>query len=231
MTANENFVQEQTNNLINRLKISNEESKDNLNETDDINQIILTIAEEFPGDVGIMCPLFMNVLRLSPGQAFFIPPNEPHAYLKGDILECMSLSDNVIRAALTPKFKDVQTLCSMLTYRAGPPEILNGNQINDCVKRYTPPIPEFEIEIIDLAPIQAYTVGASSQGSFIIVLHGNGELIAQPSHISNQNDLIDNKLFSFGSVFYIEPGNEIIIQNTNTTSDVKIARAHINESI
>ena len=43
--------------------------------------------------------------------------NEPHAYISGDCVECMALSDNVIRAALTPKFKDVDTLCSSLHYR------------------------------------------------------------------------------------------------------------------
>ena len=34
----------------------------------------------------------------------------------GDIVEIMALSDNVVRAGLTPKFKDVKTLCDMLHY-------------------------------------------------------------------------------------------------------------------
>lgn len=42
--------------------------------------------------------------------------NEPHAYLSGDCIECMATSDNVVRAGLTPKFKDSQTLINMLTY-------------------------------------------------------------------------------------------------------------------
>ena len=35
----------------------------------------------------------------------------------GDCVECMALSDNTIRAGLTPKFKDVETLCNMLHYK------------------------------------------------------------------------------------------------------------------
>lgn len=36
----------------------------------------------------------------------------------------MARSDNVVRAGLTPKLIDVDTLASMLTYRAGLPELL-----------------------------------------------------------------------------------------------------------
>ena len=43
-------------------------------------------------------------------------PNSPHAYLSGDILECMALSDNTVRAGLSPKHKDVDTLLRMLEY-------------------------------------------------------------------------------------------------------------------
>lgn len=44
-------------------------------------------------------------------------PNEPHAYISGDCVEVMALSDNVVRAGLTPKLRDVDTLCRMLHYR------------------------------------------------------------------------------------------------------------------
>ncbi len=38
------------------------------------------------------------------------------SYLDGHCIECMACSDNVVRAGLTPKFKDVDQLCSMLTF-------------------------------------------------------------------------------------------------------------------
>lgn len=37
-----------------------------------------------------------------------------------ECIECMATSDNVIRAGLTPKYKDLPTLLSMLTYRTLP---------------------------------------------------------------------------------------------------------------
>lgn len=42
--------------------------------------------------------------------------NEPHAYIKGNCIECMANSDNVIRAGFTNKFKDVHTLINVYTF-------------------------------------------------------------------------------------------------------------------
>ncbi|RAL61392.1 hypothetical protein DID88_009526 [Monilinia fructigena] len=54
------------------------------------------------------------------GEAMFLKADDIHAYLSGDIIECMAASDNVVRAGFTPKFKDVDTLTSMLTYSYAP---------------------------------------------------------------------------------------------------------------
>ena len=64
---------------------------------------------------------FLNVVALQPGQAMFLPANEPHAYVSGQLVEAMATSDNVIRAGLTPKLRDTTVLCSSLTYSQAPP--------------------------------------------------------------------------------------------------------------
>ena len=38
-------------------------------------------------------------------QAIYLAANEPHAYVSGQIIECMATSDNVVRAGLTPKLR------------------------------------------------------------------------------------------------------------------------------
>jgi mannose-6-phosphate isomerase len=68
------------------------------------------------GDEGLLAIFLMNVVTVQPGQGIFIPANLPHAYLDGDLVECMACSDNVVRAGLTPKFKDVPTLLEMISY-------------------------------------------------------------------------------------------------------------------
>ena len=72
---------------------------------------------------------------MQPGEALFLGANEPHAYLYGDCVECMAASDNVVRAGLTPKFKDVETLTSMLTYTDGPPITISPAEIAPDVVR------------------------------------------------------------------------------------------------
>ena len=82
-----------------------------------VRKLMSRLALDYPGDRGALCPLLLNCMTLEKGEAFFMGPNEPHAYISGDCVETMALSDNVVRAGLTPKFRDVKTLCSMLNYR------------------------------------------------------------------------------------------------------------------
>ncbi|CAL4980184.1 unnamed protein product [Urochloa decumbens] len=79
-------------------------------------KLVLSLEKQYPGDVGVLAAFFLNYVKLSPGEALYVGANEPHAYLSGECIECMATSDNVVRAGLTPKYRDVQTLCSMLTY-------------------------------------------------------------------------------------------------------------------
>ena len=83
----------------------------------DKEQLALRLEKQYPADVGVIAAFFLNHVKLAPGEALFLGPNEPHAYLSGECVECMATSDNVVRAGLTPKHRDVQTLCSMLTYK------------------------------------------------------------------------------------------------------------------
>lgn len=69
-----------------------------------------------PQDVGVLAAYFLNLVTLAPGQAMYLPANEPHAYVSGELVEAMAASDNVIRAGLTPKLRDTSVLCSSLTY-------------------------------------------------------------------------------------------------------------------
>lgn len=65
---------------------------------------VLRLAQQFPGDPGAMAPLFLNYLLIAPGESFFMAANEPHAYVAGEIIECMACSDNVVRPCLLIPF-------------------------------------------------------------------------------------------------------------------------------
>lgn len=105
MTCGAELVKTKTEHLMTRL-----------DSPDDLESLFIRLNKAYPYEVGCFCIFVMNYVTMKPGECIFMAANEPHAYLLGECVECMALSDNVVRAGLTPKFRDVDTLCSMLTY-------------------------------------------------------------------------------------------------------------------
>jgi mannose-6-phosphate isomerase len=144
----------------------------------DTDRVVLRLCDQFPGDVGVFSPYWLNVLTLSPGQAIFLGANEPHAYLSGDCVEVMACSDNVVRAGLTPKFKDVATLCGMLTYNSGRPSVIEGARVDGATRQYVAPVPEFVLQATELSPGAApYTLPPAGTASIIVVVEGAADAV------------------------------------------------------
>lgn len=80
------------------------------------DKVFARTFSQYPNDVGCWMVYILNYVELKPGEALFLRDSEPHAYISGDGVEIMACSDNVVRAGLTPKWKDVSTLINMLTY-------------------------------------------------------------------------------------------------------------------
>ena len=106
---------------------------------------------EYPGDVGVLAPLLLNVVRLEPGEAMYLPAGELHAYLDGFGVEIMANSDNVLRGGLTPKHVDVRELLRTLRFEAGPVERLAPRRVSDSESAYVCPAAEFRLSVIDVA--------------------------------------------------------------------------------
>ena len=82
------------------------------------------LLQQFPGDAGALAPLFLNILRIEPGEALYQPAGVLHAYLEGFGLELMANSDNVLRGGLTSKNIDVDELLKILEFRPFTPSVL-----------------------------------------------------------------------------------------------------------
>ncbi|KAK1433244.1 hypothetical protein QVD17_10153 [Tagetes erecta] len=169
MSAESKVVSAAVTKLISRLTMENETRKLTSKE-----ELALKLENEHPHDIGVIASFFFNHVRLNPGEALHISPNEPHAYLGGECVECMATSDNVVRAGLTPKNRDVKILCSMLTYKQGSPEILKGVPVNEYTKRYNPPFDEFEVEQCVLDQGASVIFPAVPGPSIFLVLSGQG---------------------------------------------------------
>jgi len=100
-------------------------------------------------DVGYLTLFLLNLVHLEAGEGLYVPAGVPHAYLHGNIVECMANSDNVIRVGLTPKFKDAEALLEVLAPGTGPLPVLHPEpELPEM--RYTTPAEEFELGRLDL---------------------------------------------------------------------------------
>jgi mannose-6-phosphate isomerase len=113
-------------------------------------------------DVGLVALFMMNLVTIEPGRALFIGPNIPHAYLDGDLVECMACSDNVVRAGLTPKHRDVETLLEMLDYTPGPAPIIAPRTSDDGFFVVETPAQEFQLSFLPEASSKGRLVSGSN---------------------------------------------------------------------
>ena len=88
----------------------------------------LRMAAAYPGDVGVVVALLMNLVRLEPGEALYLPAGNLHAYLEGTGVELMANSDNVLRGGLTRKHVDVPELMEVLDFSPVPPHPLRAER-------------------------------------------------------------------------------------------------------
>lgn len=196
MTANSVAVQEQTTSLVERLG--------NMDEArlSDADAVALRLHRDYPHDIGVFCAYLLNHVALSTGQSFYLAPNEPHAYLSGDCVECMASSDNVVRAGLTPKFKDLTTLLNMLTYNYGPApdQRFAPTSVSEHTTLFDPPAPEFSVAVV--------TVKAN-QTAVLPPINGPGVLLA----VNGETSLVDHDvLMTEGSVVFVAAHTEVEVK-------------------
>ena len=110
---------------------------------------VSTLAEEYPGDPGIVISLLLNRVSLAAGEALYLPAGNIHAYLSGLGIELMSASDNVLRGGLTPKHIDVLELLSVLDFTPAAVPYLHSTSPSESVAAFTPDDADFELLRID----------------------------------------------------------------------------------
>lgn len=199
---------------------------DQLSAIETADKLAKRLISQYPGDVGVFCVYFLNYRCLRPGEAVFLRANEPHAYLQGDCAEIMARSDNVVRAGLTPKLRDVGTLCEMLNYNPfQADENVLVKQVNQYSTRYAPAddaVDEFELERTEIPVRENCSLDVCSFGSIILFLGGKGEL-----SLSTGEALKAEK----GTVFFQAAESHCSIKNTSTNATLFFLRASTKGSI
>lgn len=187
-------------------------------------ELVTRLHGQFGPDYGLFVLFFLNFVTLQPGEALFLQADDIHAYVSGDIVECMASSDNVVRAGFTPKFKDVDTLVNMLTYKYAPIDeqkmhpvdypyaTLNraGYSSGSTVTLYDPPIDEFSV-------VQTTLKGSGAKATFdpldgpsiIICTAGKGKISVGPT-VQEVKE---------GYVFFVGATAECVLESEGATED------------
>ena len=118
---------------------------------------IARLNEEYPGDVGVLSPAFLNLVKLEPQQAMYLPAGELHAYLEGVGIELMANSDNVLRGGLTAKPIDVQELLNILNFAEAKVSILEPERVASGEAVYSTGTAEFVLSIVEVSKGAPFT--------------------------------------------------------------------------
>src|SRR5690606_12165176 len=103
---------------------------------DDTLRLVRALADDYPGDPGIVLALTLNRVTLKRGEALFVPAGCIHAYVNGLGIELMTDSDNVLRGGLTVKNVDVPELLDVLDFTLGPAPWLAPTRLTDAHTEY-----------------------------------------------------------------------------------------------
>lgn len=217
MTAEEGAYGGAVDELVARLTQAKEEGKNLV----DHDTLALTLASQYPRDVGVLASYFLNYVRLQDGQALALAANEPHAYVSGTLVECMAASDNVIRAGLTPKPRDTDALCASLTYGSGVPVLTPGVPVQEYVTRYAPPFDEFEVQRLALpsSPASPSTLLPPFPGpSILLVTGGAGSLTATATPLAGVDGLEAERSVSRGDVIFLPAATPLSASGAGLTA-------------
>lgn len=194
MTVDQVTASEAVERLVERL-----EAQATVRELMPRERLVLRLNEQYPLDIGVLSSYLLNYVCLESGEAIALGANEPHAYLSGEIVECMATSDNVIRAGLTPKFKDVNALCSSLTYRQGDCQVMAGQEVEPGLRLYRPEFEEFEVWRMDLVEEQGSLSLPGTKGPVVaFCLSGQGTV--------NELDVVK------GTILFIPKGTPVTVR-------------------
>ena len=164
-------------------------------------------------DRGIFSIYIFNLVCLQKGEGIFQDAGIPHAYLEGVNMELMANSDNVFRGGLTVKHVDVKELLEHMVFDSVTPNVLTGTEIDQGVKVYKTPAPDFELTRIFLEDSQTYSCTEAKTPETLIVMEG--EVIVQ----SEKEDFRLER----GGAFFAASGAEYTLVSEGTSVVFKAA--------
>ncbi|HMO02646.1 MAG TPA: mannose-6-phosphate isomerase, class I [Oligoflexia bacterium] len=143
------------------------------NTLDSNEELFIEFARRYgEDDLGVLLSLALNIITLQPREAIYTPPGTLHAYLSGDLAECMACSDNVVRGGLTNKKIDLETLKKVVSFEdQGEPKIINGTEKESGIWQYPVPVADFKLFRAEVSQT-SYSINIDSTTLFFVIAGG-----------------------------------------------------------
>lgn len=148
-------------------------------------------------DNGILvASVLMNYMTLGPGESVCVPADSIHAYLCGDIVECMARSDNVLNTGFCPQPQrdNVDLFSRALSFKphnaqdALLPRQKSEKGMHGKTDQYSPPFSEFNVLVTCLGAGEQETHKAILGPSIMIVTKGCGTMKAPGNKTHELNE-------------------------------------------
>jgi mannose-6-phosphate isomerase len=134
--------------------------------------LFLDLYRKYPDDLGLLFLFLLNLVHLQRGQGVFMEPGIPHAYVKGNMVECMANSDNVVRAGLTHKFKDTQRLIEILNFEKNP-KLFKFDNLDEYEIVFDTPTEEYQLSILKINPHEEREEKGGNTLNIFLITKGN----------------------------------------------------------
>ena len=148
-----------------------------LDEQETVFQWMTHLHQSYPSDIGVLSPLFLNLVQLQPGEALYIPARTLHSYISGAGIELMANSDNVLRGGLTSKHIDVTELLKSLRFVEQPTELLAPRVLSTSETLYPTDTVEFMLSVIRLNPNTRFMSALERSVEIFICTEGHVAII------------------------------------------------------
>lgn len=126
-------------------------------------------------DAGLLCFYLFNIVNIKKGEGIYQGAGLPHAYLRGQNIELMAASDNVIRGGLTSKYIDIPALLHTIDYRSVTPQIIPAYEYHgdNSIHIYsTPEANDFMMQRFEFKPFNEKTFFTDC-ASILLVMSGS----------------------------------------------------------
>jgi len=178
-----------------------------------IKELIPRLTEQYDQtDPGHLVALItMNYLVLQPNECLSIPADGIHAYLSGDIIECMARSNNVLNTGFCPTAErsSAELFCSCLTFKPHTPEDCTvagekfPNSKNGKTTLFRPPMSEFNMLVTKLESGDKDTLSPIDGPTMYIATSGDASMKANGQSF----DMTE------GTTWFIAPGVEVELES------------------